>query len=319
MNKFLTIAMALAMSTLMFSCLQEKETDYEKQVKRDDQILADYITQNGIEAEQTSAGYYYTRDVDIEDGVKFNDEDIIGIYYEMETLEGAFIESYDEADGEPIKFKYDREAQTLAPIAINSAVALAEEGETLTLYIPSYMAYSGYSYGQLISPYENLKVTVTFVKIYPVQEIAAIEDDKIQEYISQNELEGYEAIGEGIYRRIVEEGDTDSDASKNGNQVGFTYQLFQLGEEDPFSEVASNPVVTTLGASDNFDFINEGLKDLYDGAEIEVIAPSSAAYSATAQVLPRAIRQDYFDKGYLNTIVEPFEPILFKATIEGIQ
>ncbi|GGF46558.1 hypothetical protein GCM10011339_38920 [Echinicola rosea] len=302
----------------MSSCLNDEETAYEKQVKRENQELADFIGQNGIDAEKTSAGYYFELLEDVEDGQKFNDEDIIGIYYEMETLDGAFIDSHTEEDGEPIKFKYDKEQQTLAPIAINSAVAMAELGETVVLYVPSYLAYSDYSYGQLIPQYANMKITVHFEKIYAPQEVAAMEDDMIQQYISQENLEGFEEVEDGVYVRILDAGDESSEASKNGNTLRFTFEMFALGEEDPFSKVTDNTVTTDLGDDDNYDFLNIGFKDLHEGAEVEIISPSASAFGNTAQVLPDAIREDYYEKGFLSVILRPFTPILFTAEIESV-
>ncbi|GAB4107595.1 hypothetical protein GCM10028791_00410 [Echinicola sediminis] len=319
MKRFLIAGVALLAATTMTSCLQDKETDFEKRVKQDDQALSNFITENGIEATKTTAGYYYTKDVEVEEGAKLNDGDIIGIYYEIETLDGAFIADHTAEDGEPILFEYDVQAQTLAPIAINLAVALANEGETLTLYVPSYRGYGEYGYGQLFGPNTNLIIKVTFEKIYPSQEVAAMEEDRILAYIEQNELEGFSMKDEGVYVRTVEEGDTSSDKSKNGTRVSFTYELFRLGESEAFSKVEGTPISTSLGNDQNFDFINIGLNDLHDGAEVEVIAPSTAGYDQSAQVLPDFIREDYFEKGYISSIVRPFDQVLFKAKVEGIQ
>ncbi|UCS94082.1 peptidylprolyl isomerase [Echinicola marina] len=318
MKRFLTTASVLVMSAMMFSCLQEKETEFEKNKKRDDLILSEYIAANGIEATETTAGYYYKKDVENEDGARLNDGDIIGIYYEMESLDGSFIGAHTEEDGDPILFQYDIERQTLAPLAINLAVGLSNVGETLTLYVPSYNAFGDFGYGQLFQAHTNMVIKVTFVKIYPKQEVDAMEDDMINAYIAENELEGFAMKESGVYVKVVEEGDVSTDKSKNGNDVSFTYELFQLGEEDPFSKVESNPISTTLGHTDNMGFLNIGLNDLHKDAEVEVIAPSSQAYEGTAQVIPLEIRDEYFELGYLTSIVKPFEPVLFKAKVTAI-
>ncbi|WP_215224328.1 FKBP-type peptidyl-prolyl cis-trans isomerase [Echinicola shivajiensis] len=319
MKRFLTTAFALAMSAMMFSCLQEKESEFDKIVKRDDQILSEYISAHSIDATQTASGYYYKKDVENEEGAKLNDGDIIGIYYEMESLDGSFIGSHTEADGDPVLFQYDISRQTLAPIAINLAVGLSNVGETLTLYVPSYRAFGDFSYGQLFPANTNMIIKVTFAKIYPTQEVSAIEDDLITAYIEENELEGFAIKESGVYVKVVEEGDTSSDKSKNGNDVSFTYELFQLGNDEPFSKVESTPITTTLGDTENFGFLNIGLNDLHEDAVVEVISPSSQAYDATAQVVPMEIRDEYFEMGYLTSVVKPFKPILFKAKVTGIK
>lgn len=253
MKRVFTTAIAVSLGVLMTSCLQDKESAYEKQVKKEDQELANYISQNGIDAEKTTAGYYYDLIEDVEDGQKFNDEDIIGIYYEMETLEGAFVGSHTEEDGAPIMFKYDVGGQTLAPIAMNLAVSMAEVGETMELYVPSYLAYSDYNYGQLIPKYSHMKIRVHFEKIFAPQEVAVLEDEMIQQYLTQENLEGFENVEDGVYVRVTDPGDETSDASKNGNTLRFSFEMFALGEDEAFSKVTDNTVTTKLGDDDNYE------------------------------------------------------------------
>ncbi|GGZ23284.1 hypothetical protein GCM10007049_15230 [Echinicola pacifica] len=318
MNRILVAVSAVTLGVMMTSCLNDEPTEYEKQVTRDDKALEVYISEKGIEAEKTISGYYYTRDVDVEDGVKIKDEDIVGIYYEMETLEGAFIGEHTMEDGDPVLFRYDVGAQTLAPIAMNLSVGLAEVGETLTLYVPSYVGFSDYGYGTLIPPYSHLKIKVTFAKIYSKDEVAAMEDNMIQEYLIENDLEGFTKMEKDVYVKVIDQGDTDTEKSKNGNTVSFTYGMYELGATDPFAK-SSASVPTTLGVKDNLGFVDVGLNNLHNKAKIQVISPSSAAYTNLARVLPQSIRNDYFQKGYLNVQLNPFQPIFFDAEITGIK
>src|SRR5690606_32497467 len=111
---------------------------------------------NGIEATKTQLGYYYRKDVEMEDATQFTNNDVVGIYYEIKTVEGQLIETYWDETKSPRIFKYAQNG--LWPTAVGYAAGLAREGEEMTLYIPSYLAYNTYSYQQLIPAGAHLVV-----------------------------------------------------------------------------------------------------------------------------------------------------------------
>lgn len=316
MRTIINSAMAIAVAALTTGCLQETESDYEKTVKRDDAVLEQYISSNSIDATKTQLGYYYRKDVEVDEGPQFVNNDVIGIYYEIKTIEGHLIDSYLDENKTPLIFKYTQNG--LWPAAVGYAAGLARVGEEVTLFVPSYLAYNTYSYQQLISSGANLIVKAKYVNKYTEQQLKQLEDDKIQAYIEENDLEGFEKKDSGIYVKIVEEG--EGEPSKNGNTVTFSYKLFQMGVTKPISEsgVNQNPSIS-LGSQNNMEYLNKSLVNLPEGTEIEVLAPSHVAYGETIQVIPQEIRMDLVAKGELQQIAAPYEPIRFNAEIIKIQ
>lgn len=302
-------------AALMTGCLQETETEFDKTVKRDKAILEEYIASNGIDATQTQLGYYYHKDSEVADGSQITNNDVVGVYYEIKTLEGFLIESYMDETKEPVIFKYSENG--LWPAGMGYATGLAKIGEEMTLYIPSYLAYNTYSYQQLISSGDNLVVKVRYAQKYTETQLKELEDNLIQAYIEENELEGYERNDSGIYIRVVEEG--EGEPSKNGNTVTFTYKLYQMGNPDALIESSSTNPFISLGSSTNVKFLNETLVNQPEGTVIEALAPSHTAYGETIQIIPSVIRTDLVEKGELNQITSPYEPIEFKAEIVDIK
>ena len=315
MKTIINSAMAIVMAALTTGCIKETESDFDRIVQRDDAILEQYISSNDIDATKVQLGYYYRKDVEVEEGKQFTNNDIIGIYYEIKTLEGNLIDSYLDETKKPLVFKYTQNG--LWPAALGYAAGLAKVGEEMTLLIPSYLAYNTYSYEQLISNGANLLVKVKYAKKYTEDEIKEMEDELIQNYIADNELEGFEKNDSDIYVKVVEAG--EGDPSKNGNTLTFSYEMFQLEGTEPIAESgATNPVIS-LGSANNMEFLNESLINLPKGAEIEVLAPSHSAYGETIQVVPQEIRMDLVEKGELQQITAPYEPIRFNAEIIKIQ
>ncbi|MEX2593549.1 MAG: hypothetical protein WD426_12315 [Anditalea sp.] len=316
MKTIINNASAIVVAALMTGCLQETESEFEKIAQRDDAIMEEYISSNNIDATKTQLGYYYRKDVEVEEGSQFTNNNVIGVYYEIKTVEGHLIDSHLDEEEAPILFKYTDNG--LWPSAVGYAAGLAREGEEMTLYVPSYLAYNTYSYQQLISSGANLVVKVKYAKRYTQQELEQLEDEMIQAYITENELEGFEKKDSGIYVRVVEEG--EGEPSKNGNNVTFSFELYQIGISEALaeSEVNKSPSMS-LGSQNNMDFLNEGLLNLPQGTTVEILAPSFTAYGETIQIIPQEIRFDLVKKGELQQITAPYTPIRFNAEIVDVK
>lgn len=315
MKTVIKSTLAIALTALAMSCINETESDFDRIVKRDDAILADYVASKELDATKTQIGYYYTKEEAVDQGTQFANNDIIGIYYEIKTLDGHLIESYMDESKDPVLFKYSQNG--LWPAAMGYAAGLAKPGETFTLLIPSYLAYNTYSYQQLIPSGANLVATVKYARKYTEDQVKQFEDELIQAYLEEKELEGFEKNEKGIYIRVVEEG--EGEPSKNGNTITFSYEMFELNGTKAIAESTTNNPVISLGSAQNIIFLNESLVNLPKGAEVEVIAPSHTAYGETVQVIPAEIRQDLVGKGELQQFTAPYAPIRFNAEIIRIQ
>lgn len=315
MKTVIKSTMAIALAALTTSCLQETESDFDKLVQRDDAIVAEYIASKDIDATKTQLGYYFRKDTEIADGTQFANNDIIGIYYEIKTMDGHVIDSHFDENDNPVLFKYTQNG--LWPAAVGYAAGLAKPGEVFTLFIPSYLAYNTYSYQQLIPSGANLVAKVKYAHKYTADQVKQLEDELIQAYIEENELDGFVKNNKDIYIKVVNEG--EGDASKNGNTITFNYEMFNLQDSDAIAESTTTNPVISLGSATNLMFLNESLINLSKGGKVEVIAPSHTAYPESVQVVPSEIRKDLLSKGELQQFTAPYAPIRFNAEIKKIE
>jgi len=318
MNLFTRSAAAIVFALGLNACLPEVESEMDKIIERDDQLLQAYITQNNITAQRTQMGYYYTKELEVDGATQITNNSILGIYYNIKTIDGQVIESYTPEDGAPRLFLHGE--QGIIPRVINFAAGLAREGEVVRLYTPSYLAYGNYGYQQLILPNSNLDITVTYAKIYSADEIKALEDQRMQEYIAQNDLEGFTKTAEGAYIRILEPGEVESDTTRNGSNIHFNYELFHINETEPFLRQAQNTgaVNIIVGAQNNLKFLNIAFLGHTKETKIELLVPSHLAYGPTIQVIPEVIRKDLIDKDLIKEPVKAFHPLRFVARVKRI-
>lgn len=302
------------------SCIQNLDSDLDRIIERDDQLIKSFISSNNIQATETAVGFYYSKEVSNDVGNQFANRDIVGIFYEIKTLDGRVIDSYlDET--KPAKLFYYNEGG-LIPKVINFATSVAKVGETLVLYVPSYLGYQEFAFGQLIPAGTNLIIRVKYALAYSLEDVKGLEDQMMQQYIAANNLTGFTKSTDGIYIRTTQEGEAGSKVAANGDQVRFHYNFGQLDSTTPL--VTSNvntPFQITLGLGTNMKFLNSGMRGVLKGQKVEFLIPHDQAFGITIQVLPESIRKELIDKAYINSnnIVRPFEPIIFKAEIVEVR
>lgn len=318
MNLISRSATALMIAFGMSACLPEVESELDKLIERDDQLLQAYITQNNLVVLKTQTGFYYKKELEIDGATQISNNSILGIYYNIKNIDGQLVDSYSPENGAPLPFLHGETG--IIPRVINFAAGLAREGEIVRILAPSYLAYGNYGFQQLILPNSNFDITVTFAKIYSKEEMRALEDQKILEFIATNKLEGFVKTEEGAYRRILELGEEESPLTENGSNIRFNYELFHIDETEPILRAAqpTGAVNISVGSPANLKFLNIALKGISKETKVEVITPSHLAYGPTVQVIPLAIREDLIQKELITERVKPYYPLRFIARIKNI-
>lgn len=300
------------------ACFPESESDFQKSMDKDDRLLREYLSRNSIDAIESPVGYFYQKEVVNPTGNQIVNNEIVGVYYEIRTTDDQLIESYMDETERPRLYLHSDSG--LVPRVMNFATGISKTGETIMLYVPSYLGYQTYSYQQLIQPNSNLVVKMKVVDTYSEAELKVIEEELIETYISENELEGFEKTVDGMYVRILQEGEEDSKVSGNSDIVRFSFQLYQLDDTSPIAQNEANtPLQATIGIEGNLKFLNLGLKGVQKDMELEMLVPSDLGFTNPTQVFPFLIRKDLFEKGFINQIARPKEPIRFKVKIVEIR
>ncbi len=318
MNHYFKFVWSLGLLAVLTGCLKDTETELDRAIERDNAILEAYISNNDINATKTQTGFYYSREVEKPDAYQFQNGDVIGIYFDIRTLDGQIVKRYMDEENDPVLFKVTNDG--IWPIVMAYAAGLAREGEKFRVYSPSYLAFGNYGYQQMVLPNSNLIIDIKFVGKYTEEELKEREDQMIQDYIAENNLEGFEKIDEGIYFRLVDEGDDEKAKSERGKNVTFDYKLFHLGETSPTmqGDGTGNRPTIRVGFEEYLNFLNIVLNDLYLEAEIEAIVPSFAGFDRSIQIIPFEIREDLVNRGENVDLVRPYTPIFFEAQIKGI-
>lgn len=283
MNIIKTTLLVLIFTALFLSsCLEETEYRTSDQEAAE---LETYLEENEITTEPTWTGLYY-----IESEAGSGDYpvyyDTVVVNYSATTLDGTFLGSSD-SDGELLSFI---KGSSSTIYGLSEAIGYMQVGAKATAIIPSDLAYSYYSYGD-IDPYTTLIYELELKNIKPGITVEPYDTSKMTLHTTSSGLQYY----------IVEE--NDSTEVTNGVTVSIDFSAyFEDGTLFNSSLKRGEASEYSLGGGYLIDGLEEGLVLMKIGEKFRFIIPSGLAYG---------------ENGYY-PIIPPDETIIFDIEILDI-
>ena len=299
-------------------CMDD-ESEFEKQRKRDEQAIADYLANNQIEAERSPAGFYYIKTASNDSGKEVKSSDVLSIYYDMSLLSGSKVGGVDDAtgNGQPVKFLYTSSRYTLAPTGLNLGVGLMREGESFRFFIPAYLAFGSYSYKSLIPVHANFIIDVDLVEIDNANSQKAIEKEAIENYVAEKNWDDAQIYSSGLaYKKLT---DGEGDTPKNGDVVTISFTGTYLDGTVFDKSETGKPISLTIGNDSVIEGFEQGMKFMQKGEEAIVIVPSHLAYGANVETIPEEVREAWLTRQQINNHILPYSTLIFEVKLENIK
>ncbi len=300
----------------LLGCMDQEESAFEQQAREEDQLINNYLTDNGIQAERLRSGIYTEVLTSNSTGTAIADESIVAIRYSLSTLAGKLIGDLPDSAA-PVRFFHaQRNPNALFPQGINIAIERMREGERHRLYLPSYQAFGSYSFGQLIPRETIIIADIEVVKLEHEDSIKENNHQALEEFILQENLENVEELSSGVFLEILEEG--TGDLPKTGNLVKVNYKGYYLDGEVFDESEKDKPIEFFVGKETVIQGFEAGVSALKKGGKARVMIPSHLGFAEGIQVIPPAIRKDFL-KEYNIRDWRPYEPIIFELELVDIQ
>jgi FKBP-type peptidyl-prolyl cis-trans isomerase len=153
--------------------MQQMQQEAEVQKSTDDTLIKEYLSENGIEAERTESGLYYSV-LDETSGEKPSVGDTVRVHYVGKLMDGTvFDTSYEDVAREADIYNEGRPYQPIEiPIGKgrvirgwDEGIMLLNEGSKATLFIPSGLAYGPRAAGAKIPANSSLIFEVELVEV----------------------------------------------------------------------------------------------------------------------------------------------------------
>jgi FKBP-type peptidyl-prolyl cis-trans isomerase len=297
----------LALSVIFFAgCEMDDETEFDKQLNQDADEIRTYLEKNNIEAENPSEGFYYVTLESFPENREIESGEVAAVYYTLEQLDGTVIKEYMDEERDPVIFKHYSGA--LLPEGIDYGMQFMRIGETMRFYIPSYLAYNYYGNNEYFPAYTNMIATVKLVDIYRESDLWEEETARINQYIEDSSLVTDE-YASGLHFIELEPGDGASPVI--GSTIEFHFTRKYLDGTVIYSTPDDDPVRIQLGSGQTVQGLREGLQLMRAGGKATLIMPSKIAFKSSLQVIPNELREDLYDNKLINTLVEPYQPLIY--------
>ncbi len=264
-------------------------------------VIAAYLSANGIAAQKTDFGFYYIIDTPV--NANFADTlKPLSNYLVITHLKGALLDNTvfgdtkQKGDGQPIVFdlSHNRIIEGL-----RRGIALFGRGQSGRLFLPSRLAYgSGGDPVLGIPPNTPVMYYVELQDFYPNE--SAYNDSLITQYIREQRIAIDTTLSSGIYITIVDPGDT---RNMPGNQdtIVMQYQGYFFSGE-LFVDSRSVGIADTIDLGQSISGWSRGIPVFGVGGRGRMIVPSQMAYG--------------FDG---TDTIPPYTPLIYDIRLLSIQ
>lgn len=301
------------MLVLFGSCMDTGDSEFEKQMKFEEEVITEYLENNEITATRDNSGIYYEVLKENASGTPVEEGDVVSIRYIMKTLGGKLIDSLSMSEQADTVVRFQHATGETYPIGIDWGVRLMNQGETFRFYIPSYRAFGNYSYKTLLPSEAILIVDTEVVNVESLENINTQEKQAIRNYVTDHQLQGAEEKATGIFYQKLSEG--TGEVVKQGQSVKVAYKGTFLNDEEFDKSESGKPFAFTIGYTNVIKGFEEGVKLMKKGEKGRIFIPSKLGYGDGIQVIPGIIRKDYLTKIYGRDGMAPFQTLIFEVEL----
>ncbi|MBX2841329.1 MAG: FKBP-type peptidyl-prolyl cis-trans isomerase [Flammeovirgaceae bacterium] len=262
-------------STFLFSCIDEPEPSFID----DEEDVIKYIADNNLNAVKSDLGIYYV-ELDGGLGTTPNDSSVVDASFSLSLLDGKLIDTVTNFVFTP-NLTPNAEINELRTIGQLYGIMESKLGGKNYVIMPSKLAF-GTSSGTIGNTFiEANSILTSVIQINAIrtkEDQKGYEDQMILDYVEENNLDAQLISNEGLYKVLLEEGDTTAKPIFGLNvTVGYEGIVLQTGEKFDESESA----VFTFSDESLIKGFYDGIATMKKGEKAIFIMPSHLAYGAT--------------------------------------
>lgn len=302
----------LVTTVFMLGCMKDVESQLDKQIKTDDELVKNYITNHQLDLNRDANGFYYGPLKTNPSGKALTAKDIVSLKYKISRLDGKVLE---ETQTARLAMHYSKPgvgtmySNAINPVGIDLGLGFMKEGEKYQFIVPSYLAYYNLTVKDTLPAYSNLIAEVEVVDILTAAEQKALESEAIDAYIEeQEEWEDVEVLSSGLRYVRTQEGEGAQATKGNTVKVHYTGTLLN-GKKFDASDPNKAPFQFSLGTGQVIKGWDEGIALMKKGEKGILIIPSDLAYAQSVFTLPSFMS---------DVAIPPFSPLVFEVELVDV-
>jgi FKBP-type peptidyl-prolyl cis-trans isomerase len=308
-DKALLFSLFSIIILIFSSCQKDEESDFEKQVKIDDEIISQYLADSSIQAKKHSTGFYYQVITSNNSGKSLVENNVINFYYTVSLLNGTILESTNKRNNTPAQLKLLN--SSLIPIGLDYGIDLMKVGEKYRFFIPSYLAFGNYS----CSVFEENSIFIVDVKVDSIQseeDVYEMQFDSIRSFVSKK-YPSHEKFASGLY--FIDSISGNGSKPHKGDKVNIDFTRTYLND----SLIKSVKGVSFyLGTGYAVQGLEEGIKFMKPGGTAILIMPSGIAFKQSLCIIPEKARKELLDDKVISAEVLPFSIVKYIVKLNSV-
>jgi FKBP-type peptidyl-prolyl cis-trans isomerase FkpA len=310
MKRLTIYVLQLLFLSFAFVSCELEDSDFEKEVKNDDKAINDYLTQNNINAQKHSDGFYYEKLTVNDKGTSLVQDNVVDFYYKISLLNGTVLQEVNSSSAEPARFKLWSYA--IVPIGLDDAIGMMKTGDKYRFYMPSYLAYGTY-WCKEFDAFANFIIDVEVIAVHSEAEIETAQLDSIQDYVSAKNLVCQKTASGLFYSEIVA-GNGSSPYSYSTVTIDFTRRYLN----DTLIKSVTG-IEIQLGDNKAVPGLEEGIKIMKYGGEALLIMPASIGFKQSLCIVPDKIRKELLEDNMISSEVKPYSIIKYNVKLKSQQ
>ena len=266
------------------------------------EIIAQYLDDRDINAQQADDGTYYQVLRENPDGKAPERGNVLGIYYRITQLDGTLIDELDSASGAPplVYTFYNnpliRENNMISPIRMDASVAQMREGEIYRFFLPSEYAYRSYSLEGEFPSEAIIIVEIQLAEVLTQAERIQQENVIIENYLTNNNfLDEADSLRAGVYYVTTQPGSGSEVSEGSTVEIRYTGSFLDGTVFDSNIDPDSELLRFVVGSGRVIPGFEIAALRMQQGEKGTVIIPSRAAYGEGVIALPYEIVVDQVD------------------------
>ncbi len=318
--------LGLLIALFAFGCEDDADNAANPNTERfeqQQQTIDQYLTDQGIATQENEAGIHYRVLTANSSGATPQPGNVVNLYYRIEQLDGQLIDVLEDSSGMlPVTYTFRYTSTTggfhlTVPVSLDEVVGLMKEGEEYEFYLPSDWAYLNYSLANRIDANAIVRARVSLAEVLSPAEQRQVEDERIQSYLTENNLTDPDSLASGVYYVQTEAGDDTTIVAGDRVQLRYTGTLLDGSVFDSNVDQDRDPLEFTVGQGSLIEGFLQGVQQMSEGEKGTVVIPSHAAYGQGVMAIPYEMISLLIENSPFLRI-PPYSPLRFDIEILSV-
>lgn len=313
----------LILSFLFLSACNDEEEDpnaeLEERLNGQIEDIEAYLSDNNITTTVTN-GYYLEQITENPDGDTPEQDDVLSVYYQIQTLDGNPIaELSADAGDSPDLIPFNNQ-RIIIPVSLFSILSGMRSGEEVRAYLPFNTAYTSYELPGVVPAFSAVILELQLVDILSSEEVKKIQDTRIKAYLNDNNLLPADSLEGGVYYHQVDAGQAPEVKPESNLEVRYTGRM--LGGYVFDSNIdGDTPLPVNISTGSFVSGFETALLEMSQGEKGITVFPADQGYGTNLYAMPDTVSNDLQARRFSSSNLRFFgalKPIRFDLEIESV-